>query len=774
MTRTRKTGGRKLSCAALALLVVSLPLYAQVAGQSLRDALLALNERGAGLVFSSEVVKPDMRVVATPAAGNPLDAAREVLAPHGLMIEHGPAGRWLVTRSLKEPQKAAEAAAKRPTSSGDDPLPIDEVQVVASRYRLYGEDQLAAFDHEEIDRLPHLADDLMRAVGRLPAVTADDFSARINVRGGLREETAVYLDGLELIDPFHLKDLQGALSIVDSNLVERVDLLPAGFPAVYGDYASGVVDIRTLPVPEANIHSVGVSFVNAFANTRGSFNDGEGGYLVSIRRGYLDWLFQLIDTGEGDFTPRYLDFLAKVEHSVGDRHVVSGHVLAAQDDLTYVDDTEDTEVAGEAETLFLWARAASRWSAALTSETVLWRSAVERRRDITVDDADNISAAVSDLRDMEVFGVRSDWQWQPADGWTLTFGGELSDQTVDYDYALAATTNAPEFPGRPPIARRTLTSVEGGTLGIHTGVRRDVGRLSLSLGWRYDEESYTGLDDAVSSPRLNVRYDLSPNTKLLLAWGDYYQFQRSEALQVEDGLEAFGQAMRAEHRVIGVEHRFASDIAFRAEAYQKDYRQLRPRFTNLFDGYEPIPEAEPDRFRVDASSAESHGIELTVKRRAEAGLSWYASYVYSRIDERVDGRDVPREWDQPHAVNAMLNWQGARWNFNVAAAWHSGWPSTAAELGTVSTPGGPQIGIVPAERNAGRFDDYLRVDTRVSRAVNLERGTFTYFFEIYNLFDTENTCCLDEFELLPGPVLHINDENWLPRMPSFGFTWTFY
>ncbi|MCI0518101.1 MAG: hypothetical protein L0Y45_09745 [Woeseiaceae bacterium] len=63
---------------------------------------------------------------------------------------------------------------------------------------------------------------------------------------------------------------------------------------------------------------------------------------------------------------------------------------------------------------------------------------------------------------------------------------------------------------------------------------------------------------------------------------------------------------------------------------------------------------------------------------------------------------------------------------------------------------------------------------RESAAGSLERGTFVYFFEIYNLFDTENVCCIDEVDIVSGPALFINEESWLPRMPSFGFTWTFH
>jgi hypothetical protein len=743
-------------------------------GQLLRDALLELNADGAGLLFSSEYVSPQMRVVSTPAPGDPLPTARAILAPHRLTIVPGPGSLWLVTRSTEEATQHGDRAAAPSPQDLDGAAPrIDELQVIASRYRLYGSGQGTEFEHAEVDQLPHLADDLMRAISRLPAVASGDFSARINLRGGTREEASLYLDGLKLVDPFHLKDLQGAFSIVDSNLVDRVDVLPGGLPAMYGDSTSGIVSIHSLPPPEDEVYSVGISFINAFANARGSFDDGDGGWMVSLRRGYLDWLLRLIDTGQGEFSPSYLDFLAKLEHDLGDRHVVSAQVLSAGDDLNYLDDSEGTVVAGRSDTLFAWTRLSSYWTDAIRSDLILWSNKIERTRDSRIDDTDNITADVHDRRDMRVSGLRSDWQVAPHDDWQLGFGFDWSEQRVDYDYRLASTTNAPGYPMQPPIDRQSVLRVAGEVVGLYASVRRDFGPLRAELGYRWDRERYTGRDEDVSGPRLNMQYELAPGTRLLFAWGDYHQFQPAEALQVEDGIEQFYGAALAEHRTLGLEHRFDADFSLRADAYQKRYRKLRPRYTNLYDSYEPIPEAEPDRFLVAADTAEARGLEITLKRRREAGFSWWASYTFSSVEDRIDGVDIEREWDQPHALNLVLNWQGPRWNFNVASAWHSGWPRTDPQVSVTDTPGGPQIEIAPGERNANRYADYLRVDFRVSRNVKLTRGTFTYFFELYNVFDTENPCCIDEIALLPGPALDINEENWLPRLPSFGFSWTF-
>ena len=807
------------------------------AGQPLQQALHELNQRGANLMFSSKLVEEGMRVEATPTAGDALDIAREILAPHRLAIIAGPAGRWIVTRVEEEISDTSVVISGRVVDGNNGELivgaeiasgvqivsatadgnfsievllpgeieiqaegyesgnfavtadhpsqvvfrlkqeQLEELTVIASRYLLFGQDSSAELNHEDIDRLPHLADDVLRAVHRLPAVAANDLSARFSLRGGYPDETALRLDGLELIDPFHLKDLTGVFSIVDSNLVESAEVLPGGFPVQFGDHASGVVNINSLSPPEESVHSIGVSFINAFVNTRGSFDDQRGGWLASVRRGYLDLLVD--DRGSDTFSPKYLDALATIEHDIGERHTASMHILLANEDLDITDldfnaANADFRLVGNSDALFLWARVKSHWSDQLQSENVLWRSDVDRMRDINVDDPSDTSADLLDKRNTEVLGIRSDWQWRWTESWTLSFGVEIADYNVDYDYRLNSTSNQNLYPGQPAIDRRTLRNVAGETYGVYTAVRRTFGRLNAEIGWRWDTERYTGFDEGFSSPRLGLQYDIGERTRLTASWGHYNQFQRPEALQVEDGVDEFFPATRSEHRIVGIEYQLSNSLMLRGAAYQKLYRPLIPRYTNLFDRLEAVPEANPDRVLVDASSAEARGLELGMRYRSNTKLSWWASYALTRAEDEVDGQDVARNWDERHAINLVANWHGDRWNFNVATGWHSGWPRTNPMLGSVETPAGPQIGVVPGERNADNYDDYSRVDIRVSRDVQLKRGEFTYYFEAYNLFDTKNTCCVDDIDIVSGPVLRLDEEDWGGVLPSFGFTWTFH
>src|SRR5262245_42186048 len=65
-------------------------------GLSLEQALQALQAEGLNVLFSSEVVRPEMQVAAEPRSRKPRQVLDEVLAPNGLEARRGPGGAWLV------------------------------------------------------------------------------------------------------------------------------------------------------------------------------------------------------------------------------------------------------------------------------------------------------------------------------------------------------------------------------------------------------------------------------------------------------------------------------------------------------------------------------------------------------------------------------------------------------------------------------------------------------------------------------------------------------
>jgi hypothetical protein len=70
-----------------------------LAGRPLADVLRELQVSGLKIVFSSELVRPGMRVQKEPASTSDRQILDEVLKPHGLGVQSGPRGMLLVVRS---------------------------------------------------------------------------------------------------------------------------------------------------------------------------------------------------------------------------------------------------------------------------------------------------------------------------------------------------------------------------------------------------------------------------------------------------------------------------------------------------------------------------------------------------------------------------------------------------------------------------------------------------------------------------------------------------
>jgi hypothetical protein len=123
-------------------------------------------------------------------------------------------------------------------------------------------------------------------------------------------------------------------------------------------------------------------------------------------------------------------------------------------------------------------------------------------------------------------------------------------------------------------------------------------------------------------------------------------------------------------------------------------------------------------------------------------------------------------------VSGGLGWETPRWNVSMAATLRSGWPTTVP-LGLVVSAGVPRV--VTGPRNAERVAVFRSLDLRAARVFSLRRSELTAFVELSNAFDWRNECCV-EYELETeggGDALGLTPIEYLPRVPSLGFVWSF-
>ncbi len=652
---------------------------------------------------------------------------------------------------------------------------------------------LQTLTREQIETIPQIGEDVFRAVKRLPGVASDDISTRLTIRGGSDREVLFLLDGMELIEPYHLKDFEGVLGIVDVQAVGGIDLHTGGFPVDFGNRTTGMFNMETRnPPSDQRRTALGLSFTNASFMSHGTFGDGRGQWLFSARRGYLDIVLKLTDADD-DISPQYYDILGKVKYQLGSRHLLSGHFLLARDHLRL--DVGDSEVEdgslgtrwGSGYGWLTWKAFYTPW---LTSSTMVSLGQVTRRRAGGVEEPGRIegpeAAMVSDVGNMNFAGFRHEWTVDFSDRVALRAGFDARRSLADYDYLHWTRSLVANEQGTLAEAYdTTLVSLDptGTQIGSWVATRfRPIPQLTAELGLRYDRHSHTG--DSDISPRVHTVLDLGGGTTFRASWGQYFQSQGLHELEVADGETTFAPSEQATQIAVGLEHRFNNGISARAEVYTRDVENPRRQYVNLWREILAFPELEGDRILLSPTESSASGIELLVSQDADR-WDWSGSYAYAEADDRIDDRWVPRWLDQRHTVVLTLGYRPSpKWFATGAWHFHSGWPFTPQEVVfdtlTVYRDTGEQYPLSWREEfgpvNSIRLPAYHRLDLRVTRRFQLRRGRLDVYLDLFNAYNQQNLRSYDfGMEQQNNRWMNVRypDEELLPLLPSIGFRWEF-
>jgi hypothetical protein len=266
-------------------------------------------------------------------------------------------------------------------------------------------------------------------------VAADDFTAKFWVRGAANGKLLARLDGVTLIEPFHLKDIDGALAIIDLPAVSRLDLLTGGFTADYGNRTAAVLNLETdfsaSPQPAT---SLGLSLSGVRAAHTGHFAGDRGRWRLTARHGYPDLALRL-EGRDDELFPRYYDASFRADYILSPQHTLSLHALHAGDTLK-VKQKNDPELNSDYTSNYLWARWRANPNARLAGETVLSFARLDtyRRGEGAFDNT--LALKLRDQRQLNTTALRSDWSLELSPHTLLRTGFEATHHTSAYDYQL--------------------------------------------------------------------------------------------------------------------------------------------------------------------------------------------------------------------------------------------------------------------------------------------------------------------------------------------------
>lgn len=692
---------------------------AQYEGQSLAKVLADLQVRGLRIIFSSEVVRPEMRVAAEPRRASLRQILDEILEPHGLIAQDGPGGSVLVVRNprVRIERKPVETRVSTapPTSGGQKASELVEIPRFVETVDVTGSQSWSAgvgagafvIQPLEVRSFAGGFDNVFRALQALPGVAAtDDLGGRIAVRGASPDQNLTILDSVEIHNPYRIyvpsEDLgiAGLASAFNLETIESAHLSPGAFDVSHGDRLSSLLLVKSRDGSPAEAFQ-GASFVSltdANLITEGKLpRQASGSWLVSARRTHLDLIAErVVDSA----LPSFQDVHAKVtwHPRVGQRVSLLGLMgrerIHASDDLAPDDEVHVTSARNQLMAVTfestLGRRSSSRTIASYSnfddSLIVSERSLSNSRGANTTLSIETGSLVEFHLaRDVSVRDValRQEFALRPSEHHAVDVGVEAHRLDTRWRWGLSGDRSLLQANGSSVRLGTSLpasldSSRDSYRVGAWIQDRFQLGpRLVIQPGARVDRSSITG--QTTLSPRLGVALEAGRSTHVTAAIRLHSQspgyeklFQSDYFVDLSSPSQGRLKAERAFHAVAGLQRVFGRGLMARVDAY---YR----RFSDLLVGrletdaerrarlatYDVPPtllasvptRAEITTFPINAGTGNAYGVELYVAHfdGAATPLTGWGSYTFGHANRTAYGVIYPFDYDRRHAVSIATN-----------------------------------------------------------------------------------------------------------------------
>ncbi len=684
----------------------------------------------------------------------------EALAPHGLALRSVGGGKYVVVEADNP---------VRPSTSYESTPPLEEVTVYASRYSIDTQraSQPRQLSSTEVQNVPGSHDDPLRALRVLPGL-ATGVSSRPYIRGSLSDDVLVRYDGVNILDPYHLKAFQSLYGAIDPLAIGGMEVYSGGYPVRYGTRSGGVIDIEPRHGIGSTELDLTVSQLSVGAAASGASRRWPIEWLVSIRRNTTNLLLEPIESQEGD--PQVIDAMGRLLWKLdGDSDIRFGWLLL-EDRISFGDVAADEVANAHYRDQYLWLAYQMQPMPDWKARTTLAFTGAVRTRDGHVNQVQLSTGQVDESRNFHKVELSSDWIYNPAAGNYASLGGSLAHSESQYRYSRAlaidpAIAAAFQMPDNRDTAGNGV--LRGTTFSTYGSVGHRWPRFEAEVGLRMDGQDFGGeVTHLQWSPRLNLRYDLTSTWRAYGSIGRFTQAQAVEELRTEELQQQPDPAQVAVHTVFGISHESPAGLHWGIEYYVKHWTKVSPYFESLLDPSALLPDLLPDRRRIAPRDSEASGMEFNVRGRLTDRLQGWASITAARVTDRVGAQDQSRSWDQPWSANLGLAWSTDHLNLSAMVGRHTGWPRTPV---TVDAATGLTVAL--ASRNSHRWNDFVSLDLRGSWKRSTEFGELTLFADATNASNRRNLCCS---VLIPpaseAPTLSIERKSWLPRVLNLGFS----
>lgn len=654
---------------------------------------------------------------------------------------------------------------------------------------------------EEIRSNPGGNFDISRVVQVLPGVAGSataSFRNDIIIRGGAPNENVFYLDGIEIpvINHFQTQGSTGGpAGMLNVSFIEEVKVSSSAFDARYDNPLASVFVFKQR---EGNQERLSGNFRTSSSEIAATLEgplDKKTNFLVSARRSYLQFLFQLIDL---PIRPNYWDFQTKISRKINDKTTLTFIGVGAIDEFSFAAPRESTPdktfVLNSTPSINQWnytnglslRRLIKNGFINLSVSRNMFSNRLDRFEN---KDEGNEEARILKIRSTEAenrfrFDINKIWNgWKLSAGFNLQYN-RFSNNLFNRLVKGQITDSGDTIPDVVINYNSTISFFRGGVFA--TASKRFLNeRLLISAGLRTDGNSFTesGMNlGRTLSPRLSLSYSLLPTLKINVSAGDYYKIPSYTILGFKNQKGEFVNKnvsyIRSSHFTGGFEFLPKEDLRFTIEGFYKLYDRYPVSvangisLANLGGGFDIVGNEAVN----SSGKGKTYGFEIYAQQKLVKNTFAVVSYTFVRsLFSGADNQLIASSWDNRHLVSLLIGRKFNRgWELGIKYRFAGGVPYTPFDTiqsrRNFATSG---QGILDFSRlNTLRLIPFQQLDIRIDKKFYFRKFTIDLFLDITNAARFRNPDLPDytfkrnadntAFETTDGKELRPDGSNGIP------------
>jgi len=593
-------------------------------------------------------------------------------------------------------------------------LPMKEISVTGDGSGRILPHEISLIGHEimrprDVIKRPGALEDAYRVLSTLPGVTSrNDFNTQLYIRGGSPDQNLILYDGVEILTPSRLFVVMGGgISLVNPDVVGRIDLAPGGFGVEYGNKMSALIRIQTRDGRRDRVAvKTSASLVTARAVAEGPLKSGRGSWLLAGRRSFYDLLANNVYSKNYVF-PFYFDLQAKIAYNLNpDQKLSAFYSHLGEGARMYRIENENMDLLNKGTGNIFGIQYHSILSPTLASNVNF--GFYSDRNSVKILDTFNYKFGADLNYAVKRTSIRGDIIYYPFRPLEVKTGAELVFNRTDVLWLM----DWRNYVDLPDSMSFHVNSARANS--YWKAQLRVASWLDVNFGMRYDYS--TIYNKAEWNPRGKLKVGLTNDMSLWYSIGAYSQFPdiltiigRGEPLDITKNTDELG-AERSLHNIVGLQWTHKNQFNAKLEIYHKRFSRLLARKD---DDYVP--------YNTGIGTAEGVEISLQKIRNKNDAFGFWANYGFSVAKFKRTPEDDWHylDYDQRHQVAVGIELKLYKsWILSTTYHYGSGFPYTPilAMRRDVTSVGGYLQGwdVVKADRNSARYPVYSRLDVRLS------------------------------------------------------------